>query len=44
MGKKDDLSRRTFLKSSIAVDVRQLKVIGRIDLPATPQWMKVLTV
>lgn len=31
-------------KTLSAVDVRRLKVIGRIGLPATPQWMKVLTV
>ena len=27
-----------------AIDVRQMKVVGKIDLPARPQWMKVLTV
>jgi len=26
-----------------AIDVRQLKVIGKIELPARPQWMKVMT-
>ena len=30
-------------KTLTAVDVRQLKVLGRIDLPAKPEWMKVLT-
>ena len=27
-----------------AVDVKQMKKIGQIDLPARPEWMKVLTV
>lgn len=31
-------------KTLTAVDVRNLKVIGRIELPATPEWMKVLTI
>ena len=31
-------------KTLTAIDVRGLKVFGRIDLPATPEWMKVLTV
>ena len=37
-------ARRRRLATPTAVDVRRLKMTGRIGLSATPQWMKVLAV